>query len=94
MIDQLTVFIENKTGRLTALCKTLGDAGINMNALSVADTADYGVARIICSDPARAAAGAQATTSENATTALSRHDHRRFTGSSPQMTGSNTDCSL
>lgn len=55
MIDQLTVFLENKTGRLTALCKALGDADINMNALSVADTADYGVARIICNDPARAA---------------------------------------
>lgn len=56
MIDQLTVFLENKTGRLTALCRTLGDAGINMLALSVADTADYGVARIICNDPAAAAA--------------------------------------
>ncbi len=55
MIDQLTVFLENKAGRLTALCKTLGDAGINMNALSVADTADYGVARIVCSDPVKAA---------------------------------------
>ncbi|MGN0039063.1 MAG: ACT domain-containing protein [Coriobacteriales bacterium] len=55
MIDQLTVFLENKTGRLTALCKALGDAQINMNALSVADTADYGVARIICNNPARAA---------------------------------------
>ena len=69
MIDQLAVFIENKAGRLTALCKTLGDAGINMNALSVADTADYGVARIICSDPVRAAellrdAGFRATTTK------------------------------
>ncbi len=54
MIDQLTVFLENKTGRLTALCKALGDAGVNMNALSVADTADYGVARIICNDPQKA----------------------------------------
>ena len=69
MIDQLTVFLENKTGRLTALCKTLGDAGINMNALSVADTADYGVARIICSDPTKAVevlseAGFRATTTK------------------------------
>ena len=69
MIDQLAVFIENKAGRLTALCKTLGDAGINMNALSVADTADYGVARIICSDPVKAAellrdAGFRATTTK------------------------------
>lgn len=55
MIEQLTVFIENKAGRLTALCKALGDAGINMNALSLADTADYGVARIVCNDPAKAA---------------------------------------
>lgn len=69
MIDQLAVFIENKAGRLTALCKALGDAGINMNALSVADTADYGVARIICSDPVKAAevlrdAGFRATTTK------------------------------
>jgi len=54
MIDQITVYLENKQGRLAALCRTLGDAGINMHALTIADTTDYGVARIICDDPARA----------------------------------------
>ncbi|OUO34683.1 amino acid-binding protein [Olsenella sp. An290] len=50
MIDQITVFLENKKGRLASLCRCLGNAGINMAALSVADTTDYGVVRIICGD--------------------------------------------
>ncbi|MDR1713562.1 MAG: ACT domain-containing protein [Coriobacteriales bacterium] len=54
MIDQITVFLENDKGRLAALCRTLGDAGISMHALTVADTAQYGVARIIADTPARA----------------------------------------
>lgn len=54
MIDQITVFLENEKGRLAGLCRCVGDAKINMAALSVADTTDYGVVRIICSDPARA----------------------------------------
>lgn len=54
MIDQITVFLENNKGRLAALCRTLGDAGISMRALTVADTAQYGVARIIADTPAKA----------------------------------------
>jgi hypothetical protein len=54
MIDQITVFLENDKGRLAALCRTLGDAGISMHALTVADTAQYGVARVIADTPARA----------------------------------------
>ena len=54
MIEQLTVFLENSRGRLTALCRTIGDAGVNMHALVVADTTDYGIVRIICDDPAKA----------------------------------------
>jgi hypothetical protein len=54
MIDQITVFLENDKGRLAALCRTLGDAGISMHALTVADTAQYGVARIIADTPAKA----------------------------------------
>ncbi len=53
MIEQLTVFIENETGRLTALCTALGKAQVNMHALVVADTSEYGIVRIICDDPAR-----------------------------------------
>jgi hypothetical protein len=51
MIKQLTVFLENSEGRLAALCKSLGDAGVNMHALTLSDTADYGLVRIICDDP-------------------------------------------
>ena len=54
MIDQITVFLENSEGRLSALCRTLADAKINMSALTIADTTDYGVVRIICDDPAKA----------------------------------------
>jgi hypothetical protein len=54
MIDQITVFLENDKGRLAALCRTLGDVGISMHALTVADTAHYGVARIIADTPSKA----------------------------------------
>lgn len=55
MIEQLTVFLENTEGRLTALCRSVGEAGVNMYALVVADTTDYGIVRIICDKPAQAA---------------------------------------
>lgn len=55
MIDQLTVFLSNSKGRLTAMCAALGEANIQMHALALADTTDYGIARIICDDPAAAA---------------------------------------
>ncbi|MBO4365491.1 MAG: amino acid-binding protein [Eggerthellaceae bacterium] len=54
MIDQITVFLENKEGRLAALCRAMGDAGINMHALTIADTTDYGVVRVIADRPATA----------------------------------------
>lgn len=54
MLNQLTVFMQNRKGRLAQLCRTLALADINMHALYVADTADYGVARIICDTPSAA----------------------------------------
>lgn len=56
MIDQITVFLENKEGRLAALTRAMGDAGINMHALTVADTSDYGLVRIIADKPKTAVA--------------------------------------
>ena len=56
MIDQLSVFLENQPGRLAELCRTLGDAGVNMRALMVADTEEFGVVRIICDGPQAARA--------------------------------------
>lgn len=51
MVKQLTVFLENSPGRLAGLTRVLGDAGVNMRALMVADTAEFGVVRIICDRP-------------------------------------------
>lgn len=55
MIEQLTVLLENKRGRLSVLCRDLADAGINMHDLFVADTSDFGIVRIFCDTPRRAA---------------------------------------
>lgn len=51
MIEQLSVFLENRPGRMAEMARTLGDAGCNMRAFVVADTAEYGVARIVCDHP-------------------------------------------
>ena len=54
MIDQLTVFLPNEPGTLADMAQVLGDANIQMHALMVADTADFGIVRIICDTPKRA----------------------------------------
>jgi len=53
-IEQLSVFLENKTGRLASITTTLGDMGINIRAMSLADTSDFGILRMIVSDTERA----------------------------------------
>lgn len=50
-VHQLSIFIENKTGRLEEITKLLGVNNINILGFSVADTADYGIFRIIVPDP-------------------------------------------
>ena len=60
MISQVTVFLENAEGRLAALTQTMAAANVNMKALSIADTAEYGVVRIICADPEAAVAALDA----------------------------------
>ena len=55
MISQLTVFLENEKGRLAAACRTVSEAGINMHALNLADTADFGVVRMLTDTPDAAA---------------------------------------
>ncbi len=50
-ITQVSVFLENRKGRLAEVSDVLGRAGINIRALSLADTADFGVLRIIVDDP-------------------------------------------
>lgn len=54
MAKQISVFLENKSGRLAHVTRVLGDAGINIRALSIADTSDFGILRLIVSDPVKA----------------------------------------
>ena len=53
-IKQLSLFLENKPGHLSAVCRALGGAGINILTLSLADTQQFGILRLIVSDPERA----------------------------------------
>lgn len=52
--EQLSIFLENKAGRLADVTRTLHDAGINIRALSLADTSDFGILRLIVCDHERA----------------------------------------
>lgn len=52
--QQVSVFLENRTGRLNEVAQILGDAGINISAFTVADTSDFGVLRLIVNDPEKA----------------------------------------
>lgn len=51
---QVSVFLENKMGRLNEVAKILGESGVNISAFTVADTSDFGVLRLIVSDPGKA----------------------------------------
>lgn len=53
-VKQLCVFIENKLGKFKELTKIFADNEINMISLSLSDSTDYGVARLIVSDPTKA----------------------------------------
>lgn len=46
-VQQISIFIENKSGRLAEVAQTLGEAGVNILALSLADTSDFGILRLI-----------------------------------------------
>ena len=50
IIKQLSVFIENKTGRINEVTRILEENGINMSAFSLAESADFGILRMIVSD--------------------------------------------
>ena len=53
-VRQLSVFLENREGTLGALTQILYDNGIDIRAITLADTVEFGILRLIVSDPARA----------------------------------------
>ena len=53
-IQQISLFLENKPGHLNAICRTLSDAQINIVTLSLADTQQFGIVRLIVEDWQRA----------------------------------------
>lgn len=53
-VEQISVFLENRAGRLAEVTKTLGENNINIRALSLADTSDFGILRLIVTDNEKA----------------------------------------
>jgi hypothetical protein len=54
-VQQISIFLENRPGQLAAICRTLAKAGVNIVTLSLADTADFGIVRMIVDDHVRGA---------------------------------------
>lgn len=53
-VKQLSVFLENKTGRINEVTRILGENGVNMRAFSIAESADFGLMRVVTEDVDRA----------------------------------------
>ena len=53
-IHQISVFLENRAGSLSEITRVLAESGVNLRALSIAESADYGVLRIIADDAEKA----------------------------------------
>ena len=55
-VYQISLFLENRAGQLAELTRLLANNGVDMRAISIAETADYGVVRIIADDSQKASA--------------------------------------
>ncbi|MBG0775888.1 MAG: ACT domain-containing protein [Desulfovibrionaceae bacterium] len=55
-VEQISIFLENKAGRLADVTRVIAEAGINIRALSLADTSDFGILRLIVTDIEKAKA--------------------------------------
>ncbi|MDY6825460.1 MAG: ACT domain-containing protein [Thermodesulfobacteriota bacterium] len=53
-VEQISVFLENRTGRLAEVTSILSEAGVNIRALALADTSDFGVLRMIVDEKDKA----------------------------------------
>ena len=55
-IHQISVFLENKTGKLAEVCELLAESNVDIRAISIAETAEYGLVRLIVDDAHKASA--------------------------------------
>lgn len=69
LIEQISVFVENKLGRLAEITDVLYKEGIDIRALSIADTRDFGILRLIVNNPA---AAERALKADGATVSLTK----------------------
>ncbi len=53
-VQQISVFVENREGRVASVTRCLADAGVNVRAMSMADAPDFGIFRFVVDDPAAA----------------------------------------
>ena len=58
-VQQISVFVENRTGGLAEITKLLADKGVDLRAMSIADTTDYGILRLIVDKPEAALSALQ-----------------------------------
>ena len=56
LVEQISIFLENKAGRLAEISRVVAEAGVNVRALSLADTSDFGILRLIVNDNDKAKA--------------------------------------
>lgn len=54
IIDQISIFIENRSGRMAQIASALGEVNVNIRAMSLADTSDFGILRLIVNDVEKA----------------------------------------
>ncbi|MBQ4133522.1 MAG: ACT domain-containing protein [Desulfovibrionaceae bacterium] len=77
-IEQISIFLENKTGRLAEVTSALTKADINIRALSLADTSDFGILRMIVNNPEKAKEALRSngfTVGRNMVVAVEVNDH-------------------
>lgn len=55
-IRQISVFLENRPGRLASLCRTIADAGVNLSTLMLSETGEFGLMRFLTPEPDKAKA--------------------------------------
>ena len=82
-IKQVSIFVENKPGTLVSITDAIGAAGVDIRAMSIADTHDFGILRLIVSDP-RAAAMALSTEGKIVSFAKIRGRRRAIQGMAEQ----------